>query len=132
MTNPFPRNVRLVMLLLLSASTGRSQGLQVAGIALDPSGASVGNAVVELEGPFGVQCTLTDDLGKFALELLTPGDYELRISAPNFETCAQRLSIEESLTNVVTRRRNGYPGFRHGRRRIRAYGDGFASVRGSS
>lgn len=101
MTHLFAWNVRLAILLLVSASPGRAQGLQVAGIALDPSGASVGTAVVELAGPFGVQCTTTDIRGKFALELWTPGDYELRISAPNFETCFQLLSIEESLTNVV-------------------------------
>lgn len=96
-----PRNFRLAILLLLSASAVNAQELEVAGIALDPSGASVGNAVVELKGSFGIQCTLTDDLGRFALELLTPGDYELRISAPNFETCVQKLNIEESLTDVV-------------------------------
>lgn len=93
--------LRMTLLLLLAAVVGRAQELRLAGIALDPSGASIGNAVVELTGPHGVQCTQTDERGEFALELASPGDYELRISAPHFEACVRSLIVERSIADVV-------------------------------
>ena len=92
--------LRLIALLLLTAALGRGQELRLGGVALDPSGASIANAVVELSGPFGVQCTQTDEQGKFELELLETGEYRLNISAPNFDACVMPLTVEESLTEI--------------------------------
>lgn len=101
MINFHGARLRITLLLLLAAGAGRAEELRLAGIALDPSGASIGNAVVELTGPHGVQCTQTDERGKFALELTSPGDYELSISAPHFETYVRSLSIDESIADIV-------------------------------
>ena len=90
----------LIALMLVTVALGRGQELRLGGVALDPSGASIANAVVELSGPFGVQCTQTDEQGKFELELLETGEYRLNISAPNFDACVMPLTVEESLTEI--------------------------------
>jgi hypothetical protein len=101
MINFHGAGLRVTLLLLLAAAVGRAEELRLSGIALDPSGASIGNAVVELSGPHGIQCTQTDERGEFSLELASPGDYELRISAPHFEACIRSLTVDRSIIDIV-------------------------------
>ena len=89
------------MLLLWATGVGRSQGPRVSGTAVDPSGASVGEAAVQLTGPGGVFESQTDVRGEFEMELPQGGEYELRVSAPNFLPCVQALRVEGAVEGIV-------------------------------
>jgi len=100
MTNFYRSHIRLAITLFLAASVVRSEDLRIAGVALDPSGGVIEHAIVELSGPLGLQQTLTNSAGEFAIEPVLAGDYHLGISAPDFEPCIQELIVNSSQTDI--------------------------------
>src|SRR5215212_3416197 len=62
-------------------------GQSFTGEVLDPSGASIPNAEIKLNGSggFAGQAT-TDAAGKFSIGAVLPGKYGLQVTAPGFAT----------------------------------------------
>ena len=60
----------------------------VIGIVLDPSGAVVPSALIRISKESGgaSQSTSSDDNGRFAIQLLPPGTYQLQTSRTDFKT----------------------------------------------
>jgi len=56
------------------------------GIVTDPSGARIPGAAVQLRGPAGEQAQTSDANGQYAFQGLTPGRYDVQVTAPNFKT----------------------------------------------
>lgn len=82
--------ILLMALLLLLAVTGFAQGIsgELTGTVLDPSGASVNGATVEVVNVASGQriTTTTKNLGEYRLSQLPVGTYTLIVSAPHFVT----------------------------------------------
>src|SRR5687768_9621996 len=74
----------------------------IQGEILDPSGAGVPNAKVDLQNvATGVnRSTVTDSEGRFSAPLLQPGDYQITVSAPGFATLVRKgytLALSQSV-----------------------------------
>jgi len=69
--------------------------LGLAGIAFDPSGARVPNAVVNVMNDYGAvrRVTVTNDVGEFAFAVLPPGQYQLEVIGPGFAAYHQRIRL---------------------------------------
>ena len=92
-TRPRPRS--RCFWLILSISIFSASGLAqtsatgaVIGIVLDPSGAVVPSALIRISKESGgaSQSTSSDDNGRFAIQLLPPGTYQLQTSRTDFKT----------------------------------------------
>lgn len=91
--------------LLLSGCTGMASGQSlgnagtIEGTVVDPSGAAVGKAAVELHNPltgYSQGATSAAD-GSFRLVNLPPNSYHLEITAPGFEPFAQDVTVRGSV-----------------------------------
>jgi hypothetical protein len=96
------------MLLLSFAATGRAQTATTTlrGVVTDPTGAVVGNATVVLtDKSIGLSQThKTNALGEYSFQQVTPGSYEITISAAGFDkqvTEAQLLVNQPATVNAV-------------------------------
>jgi hypothetical protein len=71
----------------------------IGGVATDPSGAAVPNAVVTLHNPVTNynQSTITDASGAFRLVNIPPNPYHLEIKAANFDVFSQDVNIRGAL-----------------------------------
>ena len=78
----------LLITLVVSLGTAQAQSTDpsLQGTIIDPSGARVPGAVVELRGRRVEKRTTTDALGKYSFEGLAPGKYRVRIAAKGFAT----------------------------------------------
>ncbi|PYX96457.1 MAG: hypothetical protein DMG71_05835 [Acidobacteria bacterium] len=81
--------IRLLLVVVLMLLAGRSNGQDAStgalrGILFDPSGGQIAGAtVVVVNSATGLRYSVTSDAeGRFALELLQPGDYIARAEAP--------------------------------------------------
>jgi TonB family protein len=70
-------------------------GIGLSGIVVDPSGARVPNAVVNVMNDYGVvrRVTVTNDVGEFAFAVVPPGQYQLEVIGPGFAAYHQRISL---------------------------------------
>ena len=93
-------------LLILSLSfTNRMSGQSlgnagtIGGVATDPSGAAIPNAVVTLHNPVTNynQSAITDASGAFRLVNIPPNPYHLEIKAANFDVFSQDVNIRGAL-----------------------------------
>ena len=84
----------LILGLLARAIAG---GVHVAGIVTDRKGGPIGCAVVRLNavGSPVAQETMSDAEGRFALDKLTPGIYELSVSAAHYQHLAKNLLVSD-------------------------------------
>src|SRR5581483_10529496 len=87
---------------------------KLGGTVYDPSGAVIAKAKVTLVGPTGTRTAISDDEGRFAFDLLTPGFYSVRGEASGFKateirqvevfvnrTSSIRLQLEPGGTSEV-------------------------------
>lgn len=81
-----------VMFLAGGLSFGQASDASLQGTVLDPSGALIPSAAIEIKNvDTGFSHKLTsDDEGRWRESALPPGTYELRISAPGFQTVVQK------------------------------------------
>ena len=91
----------LSALLLCGIAASPALGASLGGDVLDPSGASVGDAAVELVGRAGVERTRTAADGSFIFAAIPPGRYEVRVSAPGFGTNAQTVELRETAVELT-------------------------------
>jgi hypothetical protein len=96
----------LVVVAVLAPRLG-AQGLtgQISGTIVDPSGAAVPNATVELRNTATAltRHTNTDGAGTFILTELLPGTYNLRVSAPGFMAFEQTGLVLTATERLVLR-----------------------------
>lgn len=87
----------LPWLCSLSGAGGLLGGeLELRGVVLDPSGASIGGAVVQITGDGTSVTVIGEQDGSFTFSALSAGTYELSVSAEDFEPVEQ--SIELAIT----------------------------------
>ena len=91
------------VLFLISAIPAWAGDLTIVGTALDPSDASIADAIVELSGPSGSQHTRTDTDGSFSFTSLSPGAYNIKLSAAEFEPIDKTFHLQESRTDLMFR-----------------------------
>src|SRR5271169_4883952 len=86
-----------VSLLLLFAQAAQQSSPQVSlrGIVTDPSGARIPGASVQLRSPAGEQTPTTDANGQYEFLRLSPGRYDVQITAPDFKA-DQKLAFNVS------------------------------------
>ncbi|HYK62139.1 MAG TPA: TonB-dependent receptor [Bryobacteraceae bacterium] len=73
----------------------------VRGVVLDPSGAAIPNAALDLSGPNGAhQTTAANEAGGYSFTGLASGDYSLRVAAAGFAPSESKLSLDSG--RVVT------------------------------
>ena len=82
----------------LAQSTSGSSGT-VRGSVLDPSGAALTNAVVEILNPVSryTQSLHTDSQGKFEFDNLPFNNYHLHVMAPGFRNGSQDIDVRSSV-----------------------------------
>jgi Carboxypeptidase regulatory-like domain/TonB dependent receptor len=88
---PRIRRLWLVLGISIFSASGLAQTSAtgaVIGIVLDPSGAVVPRALIQISKKSGgvSQSTSSDENGRFAIQLLPPGTYELQASRTDFKT----------------------------------------------
>lgn len=76
--------VAMVVCVGMQLPAQSTETASLRGTVTDPSGASVPNALVQLRGPGGEKRATTDIGGRYALEGLTPGKYQVRVIARGF------------------------------------------------
>src|SRR5262245_4960223 len=87
---------------LKAQSTGNSSA--VIGTVLDPTGAVVANATIEIHNPVSgyIRSTTTDSAGKFSFNNLPFNPYHLRVTAEGFAAYAQDTDVRSSVPIVLT------------------------------
>ncbi len=88
--------------LLVLALVLPLKAAEVAGSVVDPQGAAVPQALVELLSPRGAveRSIRTDEQGRFRLEKVERGSHELRAGAPGFESRGQAVRIDSSAAAI--------------------------------
>jgi hypothetical protein len=88
----------LVLSLLVSESLqAQTKGATLSGLVTDGSGAAVPNARISVKslGSGATSTTETDRAGRYTLRNLTPGDYEVQVSATKFSATTLKISLCE-------------------------------------
>jgi Carboxypeptidase regulatory-like domain len=83
--------ILVVCLTAIAAAQSPAPGLH--GAVMDPSGAVVPGAMVQLRGPGGEQRKLTDVAGRYSFPALAPGKFQVRVIAKGFSVW-QRQDVE--------------------------------------
>ena len=103
MLNPFFRRliVAVVVLFCLASSLvyGQSNSASIGGTVLDPTGAVVPNAAVEIHNPVSHfdRSTTTDSSGKFTFPNVPFNPYHLSVSGQGFAPYAQDVEIRSAV-----------------------------------
>jgi hypothetical protein len=90
--------------LVLSGDLGAQEtGATLSGTIIQPSGAVVPNAKVSVKNLASEQATetQTDSDGRYNVPNLTPGDYELSVSAIGYSTNAMKVTITTGTARTV-------------------------------
>jgi len=88
----------LLALLLSLPSLAQDSGTTLSGTVTDASGKTVPGATIAIRNMATGQATevRADSAGAYTVSNLTPGEYELSVSAPGFSTAATKASIASS------------------------------------
>src|SRR4051794_1399664 len=97
--------ITLVMVLSLIGFAQNESAVRgnLSGVVIDTSGAVVPGAKVVITGPIGTRDVTTDNAGYFALPLLSPGTYSIRVEKQGFRTADVRgVEVVVSKTSSVS------------------------------
>jgi Carboxypeptidase regulatory-like domain len=96
-------SVLLLSLLISAPSFTQVPAPALAGSITGPSGAGVPNATVTAKNLATNQSTQThtDSAGSYGLPNLTPGDYEVSVSAAGFDTKVAKLTLAPGATQTI-------------------------------
>src|SRR5260370_19696373 len=91
----------LTVSLIVAASTfieqaqPRPSDNTVSGVVLDPTGAVLPRARVEMKGPpsGSNQSTVTDDTGTFRLDRVSPGRYDILVTFEGFRPTTAHITL---------------------------------------
>ena len=80
--------MRLLTLFLSLLAPAQAQSLR--GTVTDPSGAVIEGALIQLRGPSPDLRAKTDRTGQYSFPVLSPGKYQIRITAKGFVTRTEK------------------------------------------
>ena len=119
----------LLFFMLLAKTLNAQQGGRIHGTVLDPLGAVVTDASVDLiRNDHVVANTKTDDKGAFGFDITDSGRYKIRASGPSIQsatssalyvTATSGAELNVTLGTLHSRRRRRYPRREHLLRRPR-------------
>jgi hypothetical protein len=91
----------IVPAVLLCQSVGGAGTIE--GTVMDPSGAAVPNAAIEISNPITkfTKTTQTDTSGVFRIPNVPPNSYHLNVSAPGFTPSAQDVNVRSAVPVAV-------------------------------
>jgi iron complex outermembrane receptor protein len=95
----------VILLLAAVVSLGQGGGI-IAGRVIDPAGAAIRGAKVTLRDrqsgadQGGMLTATTNEEGQFRFERLSPGSYQINVSAENFNLMARAVTIDESTREI--------------------------------
>ncbi|HTV16955.1 MAG TPA: carboxypeptidase-like regulatory domain-containing protein [Acidobacteriaceae bacterium] len=94
--NGFLNSARSAHLTIEHNQNPNKSSSAIHGTVTDPSGAIIARASVTLRAISGATAatTSTDQSGRFELPSVTPGQYQLQISAPGFRTDTERFDLQ--------------------------------------
>lgn len=103
---PFRRTLAftsLLSLLIVAASSPAWAQVSMKGVVLDPSGALIVGASVELkpDGQAAERSTRTDARGKFEFRSIVPGTYEIHVQYPGFNPLAESIQVGRSTPHAL-------------------------------
>ncbi len=88
-----------------SATFAQDQGSvrgQLSGVVLDPTGAIIQGALVNIMGPTGGGQRSSNDQGEFTFPALIPGFYDVKVSKDGFKgTTVQRVEVGINKTSAI-------------------------------
>ena len=89
--------VTVVFVIVMSAACAEAQSIN--GTVVDPTGAVVANATVEIHNPVSKydRSTSTDATGKFNFSNVPPNPYHLAVSASGFASYAQDVEVRSNV-----------------------------------
>src|ERR1017187_4874263 len=93
-----PIRILLVLALLLGclARAAAADGAPVRGIVTDAKGRAVADARVRLAAENGTaRQTVSNGEGRFALEMIAPGTYELSVRAANYQNLEKNVVVAD-------------------------------------
>lgn len=105
---PMPLRAAAIAVFLLSISTAvfaqSGSSTTVTGTVVDPSGAVVPNATVEIQNPVSGlhRSTTTDGSGKFAFLNLSFNPYHLTVAQHGFDSYAQDVDVRSLVPITLT------------------------------
>src|SRR5262245_24280410 len=90
-----------VLLVLRAATAAAEPGAALSGIVRSPDGTPLPHLVLTVSGAGGGRTVLTGPEGRYRVESLTPGDYELAADAPGFRLSPEpRVTVREGETRL--------------------------------
>ena len=94
----------LYLALALSAYAQVGNSTSIAGIVVDPSGAVIPNATVEIQNPVSgyVQSAVTDNAGKFSFPNVPFNPYHLTVTGEGFASHVQDVEVRSSVPLNLT------------------------------
>jgi vitamin B12 transporter len=94
-------SVVVVLLVLRAAAAAAEPGAALSGIVRSPDGTPLPHLVLTLSGAGGGRTVLSGPEGRYRVESLTPGDYELAADAPGFRLSPEpRVTVGEGETRL--------------------------------
>lgn len=87
--------VLLLFILIPMASRAQTTGATLSGTITDAAGKVVANAKISVNNPATNQATQaeTDSAGSYSVRNLSPGDYEVSVSAAGFDTKVAKVTL---------------------------------------
>ncbi|MBZ5679200.1 MAG: carboxypeptidase-like regulatory domain-containing protein [Acidobacteriia bacterium] len=77
------------------ATAGQRGDGELSGIVTDQSGAVIPGASVTVVGPSGTKTDTTNESGRYIVSGLPPGNYKLKVTAPNFAPFETEITLSE-------------------------------------
>jgi iron complex outermembrane recepter protein len=100
-STPYASPLHLILIICLLAVSAFAQATtSLTGTIKDPTGASVGKAVVTLveDKTSAKRSALTDEAGVFTFSGIAPGSYSIEASAAGFSVYGSKVTVETSAT----------------------------------
>ncbi|HEY7336967.1 MAG TPA: carboxypeptidase regulatory-like domain-containing protein [Bryobacteraceae bacterium] len=92
----------LALCFFIAASLAAQNTATLRGVVLDPSGAAIPNAAVEISGPNGAHQTgASNQAGSYSFLGLSSGAYTVRVTAPGFAPSETKLGLDGGRINTL-------------------------------
>ncbi len=85
----------MLLLMLLPSFAQQNSAVRgsLSGVVFDASGAVLPNATVHIVGPQGSYDVKTNDMGRFLVGALVPGEYKVKVEAPGFKSFVSEKNV---------------------------------------
>src|SRR5262245_479539 len=95
--------VAILVFTLIGLASAQAPTGTIAGVVLDPTGAAVAGALVEVMNLATglLRTTASSEAGDYSLPALLAGEYEVRVALPGFQRTVRRASVEAGATTTT-------------------------------